>query len=77
MLHDTPVSARDLCFIASFSKNTVPSGAEPSMNFGDKDAPDIVLLDRAERSRNQTPQPSHVARRVNIACDNSRPKRQK
>jgi uncharacterized protein len=42
--------------------------------FGDKGAPDIVLLNRAKTSRNQPPQPSHIARRVSIACDNSRTK---
>src|SRR6267154_5085542 len=42
--------------------------------FSDKGAPDIVLLDRAKTSRNQPTQPSHIARRVGIACDNSRTK---
>jgi hypothetical protein len=42
--------------------------------FSDKGAPDIVLLNRTKRSRNQTPQPSYVPRRVSIACDNSRTK---
>ncbi len=42
--------------------------------FSDKGASYVVLLDRAKTSRNQTPQPSDIARRVSIACDNSRTK---
>jgi hypothetical protein len=38
----------------------------------DKGAPDIVLLDRAKRSGNETPQPGDIARCVGIAGDNSR-----
>src|SRR3984957_4638560 len=38
---------------------------------GDEGAPDVVLLDRAEASRNQAPQPGDVSRRVNVASDDS------
>ena len=37
-------------------------------------APDIVLINRAKGARNQAPQPSQIARRVSIACDNPWPK---
>jgi hypothetical protein len=43
------------------------------MNSADKGAPDIVLLDRSESTRNQTPQPSNIARRMDIASDDSWP----
>src|ERR1700722_11185109 len=39
--------------------------------FSDKGASDVILLDRAKPSRNQTPQPCDIARRVSIACDNT------
>ncbi len=42
--------------------------------FSDKGAADIVLFDRAKTSRDQAPQPSYIARRVLIACDDSRTK---
>jgi hypothetical protein len=42
--------------------------------FSDKGAPDIVLLNRAKTSCNQASKPSYIARRVSIACDNSRTK---
>ena len=40
--------------------------------FSDKGAPDVVLLNRPESTRNQTPQPSSIARRMGIACDDAR-----
>src|SRR4030095_5021568 len=40
--------------------------------FSDKSARDIVLLNRPEWTRNQTPQPSNIARRMGIACDDAR-----
>src|ERR1700761_8022734 len=40
----------------------------------DKGAPDIVLIDGAERSGNEAPQPGEIARGVGIAGDNSRTK---
>jgi hypothetical protein len=39
--------------------------------FSDKGAPNIVLLNGAKTPRNQTTQPSHIALRASIACDNS------
>src|SRR6202035_5374302 len=39
--------------------------------FSDKGAPDIVLLNRAKRAGNETPQPGCIVRRVRIACDNT------
>jgi hypothetical protein len=42
--------------------------------FSDKGAPDIVLLNRAKRPRNQTPQPGYIARCVSVAGDNARTK---
>ena len=50
--------------------NTV--GGRAAEKFRDKRAPDVVLLDRAKRSGNETPQPGDIARRVSIARDNSR-----
>jgi len=40
--------------------------------FSDKGAPDIVLLNRPEWTRNQTPQPGSIARRMGITCDDAR-----
>src|SRR5258705_11046721 len=40
--------------------------------FSDKGARDIVLFNRPEWTRNQTPQPSCIARRMGIACDDAR-----
>src|SRR5437899_12703500 len=39
--------------------------------FSDKGAPDIVLLNRPEWTRNQAPQPSRIAPRMGIACDDA------
>jgi hypothetical protein len=51
-----------------------PGWGRAADEFSDKGAPDIVMLNRAKRSWNQTPQPIGIARRVSIACDNSRTK---
>ncbi len=40
--------------------------------FSDKGARDIVLLNRPEWTRNETPQPGGIARRMGIACDDAR-----
>ena len=47
-------------------------GGRATDEFSSESAPDIVLLNRPKRSRNETPQPSSIARRVSIAYDNSR-----
>ena len=46
---------RARCLIAAFSRWTIPFGAEVSIEFGGEGAPNIVLFDRAERSRNNIP----------------------
>lgn len=51
-----------------------PVWGRAAEEFSDKGAPDIVLFNCAKTPRNQTPQPSDIARRVSIACDNSRTK---
>jgi len=42
--------------------------------FSDKGARDIVLLNRPEPARNQTPKPGRIARRVDVAADDAWPK---
>src|SRR3982751_1820975 len=42
--------------------------------FSDKSAPDIVLLNGAETSGDQTPQRGYIVRLVRIPCNNSRTK---
>jgi hypothetical protein len=49
-----------------------PAWSRAADEFSDKGAPDIVLLNCPESTRNQTPQPSSVARRMGIACDDTR-----
>src|SRR5579864_391488 len=47
-------------------------GGRAMDEFSGKSAPDIILLNCSPPSRNETPQPGSIARRVSIACDNSR-----
>src|SRR6476620_4994723 len=50
-----------------------PVGGRTADEFSDKGAPDLVLLNRPEPARNQTPQPRRIARRMDIAADDARP----
>jgi hypothetical protein len=79
-----PASAAVLCPSPSACDSTRPLfhrrifeihdaiGGRATDEFSGKSAPDIILLNRPKPSRNETPQPSSIARRVSIACDNSR-----
>ena len=79
-----PASVAPLCPSASPSAGTRPLshrrifeihdaiGGRATDEFSGKSAPDIILLNRPKRSRNETPQLSNMARRISIACDNSR-----
>jgi hypothetical protein len=61
-----PLSHRPIVEI----NHPVWSGA--ANGFHDKGAPDVILVNRSEWTRNQTPQPSNIARRMDIACDHPR-----
>jgi hypothetical protein len=65
--------ARPLSRRPIFEKHN-PVFGRAADEFSDTGAPDIVLLNRAKTSRNQTPEPSYIARGMPIACDNSRTK---
>ena len=80
-----PASAAPLCPSPSPCAGTRPLfhrrifeihdavGGRATDEFSGKSAPDVILLNRPERSRNEAPQTSNIARSVSIASDNSGP----
>jgi hypothetical protein len=64
-------STRPLSHRPIFEINN-PVWGRAADEFSDKSAPDIVLLNRPESTRNQTPQPGSIARRMGVACDDAR-----